>query len=143
MQTRIRASRRLVPALAVLCLAVAPAAAHASTFTDVQANDPQVQGDTTSNETATFPTNKQNEPTIAADPTNSSLVLAGSNDEQRQPACGAPERQSDLSDCSFFPGVGTDGIYISHDGGQTWANHGLLDDSRPGRPAPTSPTAIP
>lgn len=130
MQTRIRASRRLVPALAVLCLAVAPAVAHASTFADVQANDPQVEGDATSNTTATFPTNKQNEPTIAVDPTNSSLVLAGSNDEQRQPACGAPPRTAGPSDCSFFPGVGTDGIYISHDGGHTWANHGLLDDQQ-------------
>jgi hypothetical protein len=136
MQTRMSASRRLVPALAVLCLAVAPAVAHATTFVDVQANDPQVEGDATSNATATFPTNKQNEPSIAVDPTNSSLVLAGSNDEQRQPACGAtPPRAPDpdtglpdLSDCSFFPGVGTDGIYISRDGGHTWANHGLLDD---------------
>jgi hypothetical protein len=136
MQTRIRASRRLVPALAVLCLAVAPAAAHASSFTDVQANDPQVQGDATSNATANFPTNKQNEPTIAVDPANSSLVLAGANDEQRQPACGAPPRAANPSDCSFFPGVGTDGIYISTDGGHTWANHGLVDDQQSWKDSP-------
>jgi hypothetical protein len=140
MQTRISASRRVIPALAVLCLAVAPAAARATSFADVQANNPQVEGDATSNTTATFPTNKQNEPSIAVDPTNSKLVLAGSNDEQRQPACGAPSRDPgtapDLSDCSFFPGVGTDGIYISTDGGHTWANHGLLDDQQSWKDSP-------
>jgi hypothetical protein len=144
MQTRISASPRLVPALAVLCLAVAPAAAHASSFTDAQANNAQVEGEPSSNTTAVFPTNKQNEPSIAVDPTNSSLVLAGSNDEQRQPACGAtPPRAPDpktglpiLSDCSFFPGVGTDGIYISKDGGTSWANHGLLDDQESWKASP-------
>src|SRR5712692_5532891 len=69
--------RRLVLALAV-CLAVAAAAATALaiSFTDVQANNPQIAGDPTSNTTARFPTNKQNEPTIAVNPVDSSFPLA-------------------------------------------------------------------
>ncbi len=34
----------------------------------------------------------------------------------------------DPADCSFFPGVGTNGVYTSSDGGATWINRGLLDD---------------
>jgi len=108
-----------------LALSVAPA--FAATSVDVQANNPQVAGQPASDTTARFPTNKQNEPTIAADPASSHLI-AGSNDEQEQPACGAPVRNSDLSDCDFFPGVGTDGVYTSANGGTSWTNRGLLDD---------------
>jgi hypothetical protein len=95
--------------------------------TDNQANQPQVAGDTTSNTTAVFPTNKQNEPTIAVDPINGKLI-GGSNDEQLQPPCGPGSvRGADApaNDCSFFPGVGTDGFYTSNDG-TTWVNRGLL-----------------
>jgi hypothetical protein len=55
--------------LAAALVAVATLGATATavgTFTDVQANDPQVAGDPTSNTTARLPTNKQNEPSIAA-----------------------------------------------------------------------------
>jgi len=100
-------------------------------FIDRQANDPIVQGDPSSNTTAVFPTNKQNEPTIAVNPTNSGILLAGSNDEQRQPACGPGSVRgagAPANDCSFFPDVGTSGIYRSTDGGTTWSNLGLLDD---------------
>jgi BNR repeat-like domain len=95
-----------------------------------QANQPQVQGAPSSNTSAVFPTNKQNEPTIAVNPVNPSLVIAGSNDEQRQPPCGpgAVRGTTLASDCSFFPGVGTSGVYTSSDGGSTWINRGLLDD---------------
>ena len=57
-------------------------------------------------------------------------MIAGSNDEQRQPPCGlGPVRGATLaSDCSFFPGVGTSGIYTSSNGGVDWTNRGLLDD---------------
>jgi hypothetical protein len=30
------------------------------------------------------------------------------------------------NDCSFYPNVGTDGVYTSSDGGTTWTNRGLL-----------------
>jgi BNR repeat-like domain len=121
--------RRLLLALAVcLALAATAATALALSFTDVQANNPQVAGDPTSNSTARFPTNKQNEPTIAVNPTNSSFLIAGSNDEQLQPPCGpGPVRGSvPANDCSFFPGVGSDGVYTSSDGGASWTNRGLL-----------------
>ncbi|MDP9240644.1 MAG: glycoside hydrolase [Actinomycetota bacterium] len=123
--------RRGAPAFAALATATVVltlgAPASAATATDVQANQPQIAGDPTSNTTARFPTNKQNEPTIAANPASANLI-AGSNDEQQQPACGAPIRQSDPTDCSFFPGVGTDGVYTSANGGTSWTNRGLLDD---------------
>ncbi len=97
---------------------------------DSQANNPQVEGDPTSNTTAVFPTNKQNEPTIAQNPVAARFLIAGANDEQRQPPCGpGPVRGDALeSDCGFFPGVGTAGVYTSSDGGVTWFNRGLLDD---------------
>jgi hypothetical protein len=104
--------------------------ATAASFTDAQANNPQVADDPTSNTTAVFPTNKQNEPSIAVNPTNSNYLIAGSNDEQDQPPCGpGPVRgETTTNDCSFFPGVGTSGVYTSSDGGTTWINRGMLDD---------------
>src|SRR6266581_3897534 len=71
----------------VATITLATVALAASAF-DVQANQPQVAGDPSSNSTARFPTNKQNEPSIAVNPTNSSFLVAGANDEQLQPACG-------------------------------------------------------
>jgi hypothetical protein len=106
--------------------------AHATSFINVQANNPQIAGDPTSNTTARFPTNKQNEPTIAVNPTDSNLLLlAGANDEQREPPCGpGPVRglTAPANDCSFFPDIGTSGVYASSDGGATWTNKGVLDD---------------
>jgi hypothetical protein len=121
--------RRLFVALFAFALLLGPGslALAISTATDAQANNPQVAGDPNSNTTAVFPTNKQNEPTIAVDPNNGKLI-AGSNDEQLQPPCGpGPVRGSTApaNDCSFFPGVGTDGFYTSNDG-TAWTNRGLL-----------------
>ncbi|HEV8671286.1 MAG TPA: sialidase family protein [Candidatus Limnocylindria bacterium] len=121
----------------VLALATSPAiTSYATSSTNAQANQPQVAGDPTSGTTARFPTNKQNEPSIAVDPTDSLKLIAGSNDEQRQPPCGpGPVRGSAApNDCSFFPNVGSDGVYTSSDGGVTWTNRGLLPgftDSNP------------
>jgi hypothetical protein len=126
--SHFRARRRVALLAAAAALAAVPAAASAA---DVQANRPQVAGDPTSDATARFPTNKQNEPSIAVNPVNASRLIAGSNDEQRQPPCGpGPVRgfDADPSDCSFFPNVGTSGIYTSSDGGATWTNRGLLVD---------------
>ncbi len=121
----------LVSIAAAALLAVsAPLGVAAGAAYDVQVNNPQVAGDVTSPTTARFPTNKQNETSIAVSPADPMHLIAGSNDEQRQPACGpGPVRgTTPASDCSFFPGVGTSGIYTSDDGGQTWVNRGLLDD---------------
>jgi hypothetical protein len=119
-------SRRFAVAIAATAaLAAGVAPAFAVTSDDLQANEPQV-AHPAPHADATFPTNKQNEPSIAVDPASSHLI-AGSNDEQEQPACGAPTRESDSTDCSFYPGVGTDGVYTSEDG-TSWVNRGLLDD---------------
>jgi hypothetical protein len=120
--------RFAVLAVAAIAAAVLVAVALAVTFVDVQANDPQVAGDPTSNTTARFPTNKSNEPSIAVNPLNADFLVAGANDEQRQPPCGpGPVRGSvPANDCSFFPGVGSDGFYTSSTGGTSWINRGLL-----------------
>ena len=105
---------------------------HATSFIESQANFPQIAGDASSDSTATFPTNKQNEPTIAVNPTDPThLLLAGANDEQREPPCGpGPVRglTAPANDCSFFPDIGTSGVYASSDGGANWTNMGVLDD---------------
>ncbi len=126
----MKVQRRFIFSI-VAVLSLAAGTAGATTLQgDVQANRPQVAGVANSDTTAVFPTNKQNETTIAVNPTNANRLIAGANDEQRQPPCGpGPLRGSTLtSDCSFFPGVGTSGVYTSSDGGATWQNRGLLDD---------------
>lgn len=131
--------RKLAVAIAAAASLVAVATGAAATFTDTQANNPQVAGDPSSNTTARFPTNKQNEPSIAVNPTNVNFLVAGANDEQLQPPCGpGPVRGAGApaNDCSFFPGVGSDGVYTSSDGGATWTNRGLLPgySEFPGQP---------
>src|SRR4051812_803311 len=121
--------RRIALAIAVISALAAAAIAIAATGNGgVQANWPQVAGSPTSDSTARFPTNKQNEPTIAVNPDGTHLI-AGSNDEQLQPPCGpGPVRGATAArnDCSFFPNVGTNGVYTSSDSGATWTNRGLL-----------------
>lgn len=128
---KFRRNRAAFAAVATSALVLTfGSAALAVTTSDVQANNPQVAGDAASDTTARFPTNKQNEPSIAVNPASANLI-AGSNDEQEQPACGAAVRESTasnpLTDCSFFPGVGTDGVYTSANNGALWTNRGLLD----------------
>ena len=127
----MRMSKQLI-ALAMLSplCGVWSSRVEASSSFEAQANSPQVAGDPTSDTTAVFPTNKQNETTIAVNPVDSRFLIAGANDEQRQPACGPGAVRGPTldSDCSFFPGVGTSGIYTSSNGGATWTNRGLLDE---------------
>src|SRR3954467_13657180 len=126
----MRRSKQVLMIVAVLLpFGLVATQASASTVFEVRANRPQVAGDPNSDTTAVFPTNKQNEPSIAVNPLNSNKLIAGANDEQRQPACGAAARGDTLpSGWLFFPGVGTDGVYTSSNGGATWTNRGLLDD---------------
>jgi hypothetical protein len=121
--------RRIIGLGCVLALVGAGIAYAATRFSDSQANSPQVVNAPRSDDTAHFPTNKQNEPSIAVNPVDSSKLIAGSNDEQAQPECGPGAQRGSTapgSDCSFFPDVGTDGVYTSADGGKTWTNRGLL-----------------
>ena len=129
-------------AVAVCGVLAAGLSVVAASSTDVQANSPQVANDPTSDSTATFPTNKQNEPTIAVNPVSANLI-AGSNDEQEQPACGAAIRGTDDSDCGFFPGVGTDGVYTSADNGRRGSTEGFSTISQGGRRHHSSATATP
>ena len=135
-RTRRRGCQPALAAIGVAALVLGLALpATAATAIDVQANRPQVAGWPDSDAAARFPTNKQNEPSIAVDPASSHLVAAA-NDEQQQPACGAAVRGTGLSDCSFFAGVGTSGVYTSADAGASWTNRGLLDDQAGWRASP-------
>ena len=121
-------ARTPLAVLITLLLVVAAAGtAIAASSTNAQANQPQIAGDATSNTTARFPTNKQNEPTVAIAP-DGIHAIGGANDEQKQPPCGpGPVRgTAPANDCSFFPGVGTSGVYTSSDAGATWMNRGVL-----------------
>jgi hypothetical protein len=120
-------TRALFAGLAVA--AVIAAAVAEGSGSDPQANHPQIAGDASSDTNARFPTNKQNEPTIAVNPTDASKLISGSNDEQLQPPCGPGTVRgaaAAANDCSFFPDVGTSGVYTSGDGGTSWTNGGLL-----------------
>lgn len=119
-----------ISGLAVAVIALGASTAFAVTSSDPQANEPQVATDPSSDTTAVFPTNKSNEPTVAVDRVNPTVLLAGANDEQQQPPCGPGPVRGEVpaSDCSFFPWVGTSGLYRSLDGGTSWQNLGMIDD---------------
>jgi hypothetical protein len=61
-----------------------------------------------------FPQNKQNEPAVTVDPVDTSLAVAGVNEEIDNAPCVG-------SACSFTPGIGDSGVYFSFDGGLTWS----------------------
>jgi hypothetical protein len=98
----IRTSSLAAVAAAVTCLAGAGTA--------LAAGDSIV---TSGSQATPFPQNKQNEPAVTVDPLNTSIAVAGANEEIDNAPCNG-------SDCSFTPGIGDSGVYFSFNGGGSW-----------------------
>lgn len=79
--------------VAIGCVLVGAAAA-------VAAGDSLV---TSGSQPSPFPQNKQNEPAVTVDPIDSSLAVAGVNEEIDNAPCNG-------NDCSFTPGIGDSGV---------------------------------
>src|SRR5216684_8200255 len=117
--TRTKSFRSAVAGVLIVSVVLAavvfhPYAAHAVSSTNFQVNKVFP---------GPFPTNKQNEPSLAQNPTNSLNLIAGSNDEIKEPAC----TNATPSSCPFVAGVQSSGFYASSDGGKTWPCQGVVD----------------
>ena len=73
-----------------------------------------------------FPQNKQNESTVAVNPVNPDIVAAGANDEIQEPLC--TPATGGASSCPFDPFTDSMGVYITTNGGVSWAQQ-ILDAS--------------
>ncbi len=85
---------------------------------------PSVSETTVSPTADHFPQNKQNESPMAVNPQDPQNAISGANDEKLEPDCTLGS--SGASSCPFAPGVNTSGIYVTTDGGATWAQQ-ILD----------------
>jgi len=106
--------RRLSILALLAAIALVSVPVFAASFTDVPVN--------LSAPGALFPTNRQDEPTIAVNPTNPSLLIAGANSEAQTPSCANGY-------CGHYWNIGLSAVYTSSDGGATWTDRGVLDNS--------------
>src|SRR5262245_2627142 len=110
-----RVSIVLAASLAIVLIATGLSQATSVTVTKVS---PGTMG------TTPFPKNKQNESPMAVDPVNPMIAATGANDEIIEPNCTPATGGS--SSCPFVPGVSTDAVYVTTNGGGSWSQH-LLD----------------
>jgi BNR/Asp-box repeat protein len=122
-----RVSIVLAASLAIVMIATGLSQATSVTVTKVS---PGTMG------TTPFPKNKQNESPMAVDPIDPMIAATGANDEIIEPNCTPATGGS--SSCPFVPGVSTDGVYVTTNGGGTWSQHildwssfGLVSDGDP------------
>jgi hypothetical protein len=106
---RKRFNRILLGASVPLLLIGGPLVARATTDSSVLV--------TNGSPTHPFSQNKQNEPAMAVDANNTSIVVAGSNEEVDEQACSS---QFPANPCPFTAGVGVSGVYFSFNSGKTW-----------------------
>jgi hypothetical protein len=115
MRARWQARSLVVAAVASTLVAICAQPGVAATLVSDQVVSPTA---------ARFPKNKQNESPMLVSPFNPNVVVTGANDEIEEPDCTLDA--SGGSQCPFDPETDSTGIYVSTDGGATYATR-ILD----------------
>lgn len=127
MIVRRKSSSLVVAALGATVLALTSQAVFSATLVSDQIASPSA---------TRFPKNKQNESPMVVSPFNANVVVSGANDEVEQPDCTPLTGGS--SSCPFDPNTNGTGMYVSTDGGTSyartmlrWNASGLISDGDP------------